>query len=356
MAKSKKQTEAPLDDKILFDGMPGADKKTEEDAEGFKVDMNFEDEPETSKEGEEIEEESETELTTTPEEMEAKAGEQEETENTADAESPEEEGVDAESQEDTQQPISADEGEVVEAKVEEKVEEKAPMVPKSRLDEVIASKKALQKQLEEFETSKQQQEVVPDYDFAQKESEYQEFVLNGETEKAAELRNEIRNAEKMQLMQEVRQEMGSTVEQNQHLRDLQVKADELMAEYPMLDENHAEYNADLQNEVLELRDAFVSKGYVPVDALTKATNYVMGLNAPAPEPKAAPVQDPQLKETKQKAQVSKKLEASKSQPPTLQGEGVNAKKDTKLDLNTLSTEEFNALPEETLKRMRGDFG
>ena len=350
MAKSKKETEAPADDTIVFDTMPGADKKTEEDVEGFKVDMNFEEEPETSKEGEEIEEESETELTTTPEEMEEKAGEQEETEEVADAESPEEEGVDEKSNEDSQQPVPTDEGTVDGTEVEEK----APMVPKSRLDEVIASKKALQKQLDEIETAKVEQEVLPDYNFAEKETEYQELVLNGETEKAAELRADIRKAEKAQLMHEVKQEMGTTVQQNQDLMDLQTKAEELMQAYPVLDENSANYDQELQGEVLELRDAFVAKGYVPVDALTKAANYVMGPNTPAPAPDVA--ENKQIKEAKQKAQVSKKLEASKAQPPTLQGEGVNAKKETKLDLNTLSTEEFNALPEETLKRMRGDFG
>ena len=44
MAKNKK-TETSTDDKVMFDGIPGADKKTAEDAEGFKVDLNFEEEP-----------------------------------------------------------------------------------------------------------------------------------------------------------------------------------------------------------------------------------------------------------------------------------------------------------------------
>ena len=32
------------------------------------------------------------------------------------------------------------------------------------------------------------------------------------------------------------------------------------------------------------------------------------------------------------------------------------KTDKKVDVNTLSVEEFDALPAETLRRMRGDFG
>tara|TARA_R100000234_G_scaffold98009_1_gene66427 strand:+ start:960 stop:2003 length:1044 start_codon:yes stop_codon:yes gene_type:complete len=347
MAKSKK-TESQDIDKLEFEAMPGADPIPDEDKEGFKVDMNFEEEPDTSKEGEESEEvEEEQEPTTDTEETQESEPEEGETEESEVPESSEEAGTE-------ETVLESDAGDTQEPETTASEENKEPMIPKSRFDEVLAKQKALQKQLAEATAVQEEQEAVPDYNFDEKETEYQELVLNGETEKAAELRNEMRAAEKAQLMQEVRQEMGSTVQQNQDLVDLQVKAEELMEKYPSLNENSADYNQELQNEVLELRDAFVTKGYVPVDALTKATNYVMGINAPDPAP--APTENKKVKEAKQKAQVSKKIEASKSQPPTLQGEGVNSKKDTKLDISTLSTDEFNALPEETLKRMRGDFG
>ena len=41
MAKQDNKTEAQADDTLVFDAMPGADAKTEEDAKGFEVDMNF---------------------------------------------------------------------------------------------------------------------------------------------------------------------------------------------------------------------------------------------------------------------------------------------------------------------------
>ena len=53
MAKNK-ETENPTDDKVMLDGIPGADKKTAEDAEGFKVDLNFEEEPKAEEEEVEI--------------------------------------------------------------------------------------------------------------------------------------------------------------------------------------------------------------------------------------------------------------------------------------------------------------
>ena len=60
MAKNKK-TATSTDDKVMFDGIPGADKKTAEDAEGFKVDLNFEEEPKTDEEEIEFPKEAEVE-------------------------------------------------------------------------------------------------------------------------------------------------------------------------------------------------------------------------------------------------------------------------------------------------------
>ena len=54
--------------------------------------------------------------------------------------------------------------------------------------------------------------------------------------------------------------------------------------------------------------------------------------------------------------MQKKLEAAESQPPELQGESNADRGEATLDVNKLSEDEFNALPEETLRRLRGDFG
>ena len=59
------------------------------------------------------------------------------------------------------------------------------------------------------------------------------------------------------------------------------------------------------------------------------------------------------KEKKKQANVSKKVAASQSQPPQMKGESTQNKK--VVDINVLSDDEFSALPEETLRRMRGDF-
>ena len=356
MARKKKAAKAEEVNEIILDGVPGADPISEEDAESFQVDLNFEDAVETEEvefpKEQEIEETETSELTTTPEELQKKAEEETEAEGSEDGENPSEEVVDAEndanSQPDVQQPVE----EVAE------VEQKAPMVPKSRLDEVLAKQKALQKQLDEYTKAQQEaKKEMPEYDFASKEAEYQALVLDGEAEKAVALRNEIRQAEKDQFMFEVQQQMGQTVQQSQELTELQAKAAEIQTSFPVLDENSASFDAELQNEVVSLRDAFISQGYVPADALTKAAEYALAAKRPELlNPQPTPVVNEENKKTqelKQKANVSKKLEAAESQPPQMRGE--SAKSSDKIDIHKLSEQEFGALPAETLKRLRGDF-
>ena len=68
---------------------------------------------------------------------------------------------------------------------------------------------------------------------------------------------------------------------------------------------------------------------------------------------STPNVDKALQQKTQTANVNKKLQAAESQPPAMKGE---SKTEKKVDLSLLSSEEFDALPAETLRRMRGDFG
>ena len=130
---------------VTMEVMPGADPVPEEEAgNDFKVDMNFEEseeEVEFPKE-EEIEEVEELKTEEEPQEGTEEITEEEEVETVAEeTESGEQESVLAEDDGDTQQTVEP---------VQEGVEEqKEPMIPKSRFDEVLAKQKALAKQLQE---------------------------------------------------------------------------------------------------------------------------------------------------------------------------------------------------------------
>ena len=95
------------------------------------------------------------------------------------------------------------------------------------------------------------------------------------------------------------------------------------------------------------------------DSLAKATEYTLAAKKPEllrPADNSTPNVDKALQQKTQTANVNKKLQAAESQPPAMKGEGSNAKGEKKVDLSLLSSEEFDALPAETLRRMRGDFG
>jgi hypothetical protein len=357
MAKKEKTNETLMDEMIL-EAMPGGDPIKKEDTQ-FDVDLNFE--PVEEVEEEESDNEEVTEETDAPAEEEVAEKEPEtpeEEEAPAEPEAVSEEGMDENSEADAQPDIQPIEGS--DENVSQEVEQpKAPMVPKSRLDEVLAKQKALQKQLDEAKAAQEQAlENAPEYDFGAKEAEYQQLVLDGEAEKAVNLRNEIRNAEKEQFMFEVQAKMGQTVQKNQEMTELQAKAAEIEATFSVLNENSADFDVELQNEVVELRNAFMSQGYTPADSLTKATEYTLAAKKPEllnPTPVSqTPKVDEQVAEKKKVANINKKLQAADSQPPSMKGE--SAKGDKKIDLHKLSDDEFSALPEETLRRMRGDFG
>ena len=342
MAKTQDNTNA--EDKVELDVMPGADPISEEDAKGFEVDMNFETPEEEDQE--EAQEEADENVEVEEESLEEpEEDEEEEVVEAADAEAEDsgEEEVLAEDDGDTQQP---------EGTAEEGLAQKEPMIPKSRFDQVLEKQKALQKRLDEALAPKVEDvKEAPEFDFDAKEVEYQSLVMEGETEKATKLRSEIRAAEKQQMMFEMQAKMGQTVTQNQEMVDLQTKATQLEALYPELNQANPEFNQDKTNEVLELRDAYMTQGYMGADALDKAVKLIMG--TPAPEaPKADPVQE-KIIEKKKIANTNKKVEASQKQPPAMKGKN---KVEKKVDVNTMSLEEFDALPPETLRRMRGDFG
>lgn len=250
-----------------------------------------------------------------------------------------------------------------EAKIAPEPEQKKPMVPKSRLDEVLAKQKALQKQLDDLMAAKNVAENAPStYEFAAKEVEYQNLVLDGQHDKAAALRQEIRQAERAQLEYELTQKMEQKVTQSQQMSALQQAAAELETNFPVFDRASSDFNEKYTQEVIDLRDAFIVKGDNPVAALSKAAKFVIreyGLDPGAPvEPSLGSTPTaakPSVDEVaKKRAEVARKMKAAEAQPPDMPGESSAARGEKAFDVMALSEDEFNALPAATLKRLRGD--
>lgn len=242
---------------------------------------------------------------------------------------------------------------------------KKPMVPKARLDEVLAKQKALQKQLDDLKAAQadmEAPEAPEEYDFAAKEVEYQNMLLDGEADKAAQLRSEIRGAERQQIEFELTQKVQQSVHEGQQQTALQQAATELEASFPVFSQGSADYSAELTQEVIDLRDAFIIKGDNAVAALSKAANFVLRDNNLVDMSESSPaLSDSKAAEkrsvdevSKKRAEVSRKLKAAEAQPPELPGESSASRGEQLVDVDSMSEEEFNALPEATLKRLRGD--
>ncbi len=161
-------------------------------------------------------------------------------------------------------------------------------------------------------------------------------------------------------MSEVQNKMGQTVQQDREARELQQKAQEIVEVFPIFDPQSKTFDEKLSNEVMELRDAFIYQGYGAADSLAKATEVTLLSKRPElletgeevsqdPAPKLNQV----VQDKKAKANVQKKVTASQSQPPQMKGESTQNKK--VVDINVMSDDEFGALPEDTLRRLRGDF-
>ena len=326
----------PEDNKedLQFAAMPGADKL--EEAEGLDMNFGLGEEPVVA----EAEQEEEVALEEPVAEPEPETELEEEPEAEPEAELEEE----------------------PEAELEEEPETSAkkPMVPKSRLDEVLAKQKALQKQLDDMKAAQVESPDAPsEYAFSEKEVEYQNLLLDGESQKAAALRAEIRAAERAQLEYELTQKMTQTMTQNQQMTALQQAAADLESGFPVFDQSSDQYNAEYTQEVVDLRDAFIIKGDNAVTALAKAAKFVIreyGLDdSYEPTPALASTNKRAVDEVaKKRAEVSRKLKAAESQPPELSGESSANRGERMLDISVMSEEEFNALPEATIKRLRGD--
>jgi hypothetical protein len=341
---------------VLGPNYPGSDPV---EKAKYEVDLNF---------PEEITDEVLNEEETTEEVTEETVAEDNQDENETDGDITAEETTEdaeepAESEETTEE-AEPELEEVAELEEEAEPEPKKPMVPKSRLDEVLAKQRKLQEQLDALTAQKEvsSEEPAPEpYDFDSKELEYQEHVLNGETDKAVALRKEIREAEKNQLEFEIGQKFSQHTEESKEIDALQVAAKNMETKYPMFDQYSSNYNQELTQEVLSLRDAFISQGSTPAASLEKAVNFVVKTNSIEAVGEEATLDAPAPKQaTKPADQVAKKrkevLKAAETQPPDMPGESSSAHGEKVVDISSMTDDEFNALPEATLKRLRGDIG
>jgi hypothetical protein len=274
-------------------------------------------------------------------------------ESLAEAEEESKEDVKAE-EEDEAAPEEAEEEEVLEAE-----EEEAPKVPKDRFDEVNERMKKAEAKLEEMEAKLQQPEEIHEepepepYDYTAKEKEAVDAILEGDTERYAEIQAEIRAALRDETLHEAKKIAVASDQEIQETATFEEVGAQIEANFPELAINSENYNEEARAEMLDLFVGYAQSGmYSRVDALKKAADQVSKIYTFESQREEVVGDDKvvNIKKGKPKA----KAKVANSQPPSMEGNDDKDNSEPKRDIQNMSDEEFDSLPESSKARMRGD--
>ena len=233
-------------------------------------------------------------------------------------------------------------------------------VPKARLDEESAKRKRAEQELEALRAQLLAQQREQEAAKAPKgptvseleteldalEEQYEDAVINGEKETARKLRSEIRNKRDviMESRVTVKADEARSAAYEQVQFDNFVRATQ--EAYPSLDSNHADYNPEIESDVIDIAEAYLSKGKSRIEALTKAVKYVLGNKSAVEE--SAPAKKASLTRSIDTADKQTQVK----QPPSLKQAGDSG--DKQPSLAKLPEQDFNKLTEAELRAARGD--
>ncbi len=264
--------------------------------------------------------------------------------------------------------VLEDDGQKEKDKPEQEKEEvdeapkKQQRIPKQRFDEINERRKTAELQIRELQAKLDAQEAKPledEFDFDTKEQEYMEHVLDGELDKAKVVRSEIRSAETRRYQAMATTVRDEAVEVTQARTEYMVVVNKLQSDFNEFNPEGEGFNQDLVDEVLEMKDAFISREgnlLTPGQALTKAAAYVAKMND---------LKDPMFVEariekrvdltkvvSKKPVNVKEKVKQSNAQPPNMEAGETDLKGSP--NIVDMDDDEFEALPEATKRRLRGD--
>ena len=250
---------------------------------------------------------------------------------------------------------------------------KSKVVPHSRFHEVNESLKREREErlrLEEENArlkgaapkpEEQKPEKPATYDFDAAEDRYMAAILDGDADKAKEIRREIR-AEELKLFEsKAGQDAKKAAEEELQKRDqsaeterLQKVLNDVLTKYPFLNNDSEEANQDAIEDVIARRDYYLRKGMSPSKAVAAAVEKVAPRYAPeakddGDDGKDKPVKD---KPNLSKEKIERNVERQKQIPAVMPGVGERGKD---VDYADLSEDEFDALPESEKRKARGDF-
>jgi len=253
-----------------------------------------------------------------------------------------------------------DDGDVEE---DEEPADKAPKgIPKHRFDEVNERRKAAEEEnarlKAQLEAGKPPEDQDEPYDIRANEKEYMDLLLDGDTEGALAKREEIDAAKEAKWRAEAKTETKSELSDDAATTELLALSKEAEQMFDVFNPDHADYNQEMLNKVMIFMNGYEASGEV-----SRADAFVMGLADVVemydlmPPEEGEDKGDPEPKPTGKKKVDKKKakLKERAHQPAGLEGQGSADVGAAVPDIDNMTDEEIDALPEKTLARMRGDF-
>ena len=246
------------------------------------------------------------------------------------------------------------------------------VVPYARLAEVTAQNAKLMELLDGFATGRlaagkpaaeaaAAADTTPAFDMKAQIKARNAALLEGDEDKAAEIDLAIEEYRNTTIRQAARQEAMAdftAATQKQQLDGIVTTA---FGKYTFLNDQSEDYNEEALDEVMMYRNHYMTKGDSLPVALAKAIDKVCpqyvegdggeggGEGAPAKPAAAAGGRDPN--------KVIRNAKAARAQPPETARAGT-ANRETidvsKLDIEHMSDDKFDALPAEVKARIRGD--
>ena len=197
------------------------------------------------------------------------------------------------------------------------------------------------------------------------ETEYAKLIADGHVDKAAAVMADIRRTEREMATAQNDMKIAAAVAQATETVRFNTALERIEAAFPVLNPDHADYDAELEGDVADLKATYQRRGMTPTAALQKA---VEKLVKPATAKQTAAVEvkpkvdaDDVAKKVaadRKAAAVEKTIDATSKQPPSTTKVGMDSDKDggqiTAKDVLKMSFKDFSKLPDEELARMRGD--
>ena len=237
-------------------------------------------------------------------------------------------------------------------------------IPKARFNEVISQRESLKEQLAESQrqlaeaTAARQQQASPQAQPAPAQpaapelkalrAQYRDALMEGDMEKAAELDDKI---DEVVLHQAETRVMQRQAEQRA-VTDLQTESQQAVADYPYLD---TQDGAEALELILLSRDRKAAAGTPIAQALREAVAAIAPRFAPDGSNPAPGLQNPATR-LDNRGSIANARGAADSirQPPSVQAGVGNRATAGRIDVASMTDEQFASMSEADKKRLRGD--